>query len=240
MNKYNASWVRSLFIALLCMSSCVAAGCTKCEPQTLSPEAAACREQISTFRTRVGLNARLIKHEGRQLCDQTLALTNANERIALLREFVKEFYAVEIDKCNIYETSGLIGEYCRAPKYIAYGLIRAGGTDEEAWQAMVKGLENYKRMCLAHGDENDFSDGTSADANERRRIVRWAKKTWLGCLEFYEKHSIRPVFSAVSEDAVRRYTERWNKKFGAEQEELRIKYSWSLPSTGTRHDRQTE
>ena len=55
--------------ALLCMSSCVAAGCTKCEPQTLSPEAAACREQISTF-----------------------------------------------------------------------GLIRAGGTDEEAWQAMVKGL----------------------------------------------------------------------------------------------------
>ena len=59
-------------------------------------------------------------------------------------------------------------------------------------------------MCLAHGDENDFSDGNGADANERRRIVRWAKKTWLGCLEFYEKHSIRPVFSAVSEDAVRR------------------------------------
>ena len=147
----------------------VAAGCTKCEPQTLSPEAAACREQISTF-----------------------------------------------------------------------GLIRAGGTDEEAWQAMVKGLENYKRMCLAHGDENDFSDGNGADANERRRIARWAKKTWLGCLEFYEKHTIRTVFSAVSKDAVRRYAERWNKKFGAEQKELRIKYSWPLPPTGTQHDRRTE
>ena len=226
--------------ALLCMSSCVAAGCTKCEPQTLSPEAAACREQISTFRTRVGLNARLIKHEGRQLCDQTLALTNANERIALLREFVKEFYAVEIDKCNIYETSGLIGEYCRMPEYLAYGLIQAGGTDEETWQTMVKGLENYKRMCHAHGDEDDFSDGNGADANERRRIARWAKKTWLGCLEFYEKHAIRTVFSAVSKDAVRRYAERWNKKFGAEQKELRIKYSWPLSPTGTQHDRRTE
>ena len=218
--------------ALLCISSCLAAGCAKHEPQRLSAEAEACREQISTFRARVGLDARLIMREGRQLCDQTLALSNANERVALLMEFVKEFYAVEIDKCSIYETSLLIGEYCRAPKYIAYGLIRAGASDEEAWQAMVKGLANYKRMCHAHGDENDFSDGNGADANERRRIVRWAKKTWLGCLEYHEKHSIRPVFSAVSEDAVRRYTERWKEKFGAEQAELRIKYSWSLPPTG--------
>ena len=150
----------------------------------------------------------------------------------MLRQFVHEFYAVEIEKCNIQETRRLIGEYCRAPKYLAYGLIQAGGTAEEAWQVMVKGLENYKRMCLAHGDENDFSDGNGADANERRRIVRWAKKTWLGCLELYEKHAIRPVFGAVSKDAVRHYTERWKEKFGAEQAELRIKYSWSLPPTG--------
>ena len=220
--------------ALLCMSSCLAAGCAEREPQRLSAEAEACREQITAFRMRVGLDARLIMREGRQLCDQTLSLTNTNERITLLKEFIKEFYAVEIDECNIYETSGLIGEYCRMPQYLAYGLIRAGGTAEEAWQVMVKGLENYKRMCLAHGDENDFSDGNGADANERRRIVRWAKKTWLGCLELYEKHVIRSVFGAVSKDAVRHYTERWNKKFGAEQAELRIKYSWSLPPTGPR------
>ena len=218
--------------ALLCMSCCLVSGRAKREPQRLSPEAEACREQISTFRSRVGLDARLIMREGRQLCDQALSLTNENERVALLREFVKEFYSVEIDKCNIYETSGLIGEYCRAPKYIAYGLIRAGGTDEEAWQAMVKGLENYRRMCFAHGDENDFSDGYGPYANERRRIVRWAKKTWLGCLEFYEKHSIRPVFGAVFKDSVHHYAERWNKKFGAEQVELRNKYSWSLPPNG--------
>ena len=101
--------MRKTFV-LLCISSCLAAGCAKCEPQRLSAEAEACREQISTFRARVGLDARLIMREGRQLCDQTLSLTNANERIVLLKEFIKEFYAVEIGKCNIYETSGLIGE----------------------------------------------------------------------------------------------------------------------------------
>ena len=87
-------------------------------------------------------------------------------------------------------------------------------------------------MCFAHGDENDFSDGYGPYANERRRIVRWAKKTWLGCLEFYEKHSIRPVFGAVFKDSVHHYAERWNKKFGTEQVELRNKYSWSLPPNG--------
>ena len=230
--------MRTTFV-LLCISSCLSTGCVKHDQQRLSLDAEVCRERISTFRVHVGLDAMLLMREGRKLCDQTLALTNANERIVLLREFVNKFYAVEIDKCSIYETSKLIGEYCRMPKYLAYGLIRAGGTDEEAWQAMIRGLENYKRMCLAHGDEDDLSDGNGADANERRRIVRWAKKTWLGCLEFYEKHSIRPVFGAVSEDAVRRYTERWNKKFGSEQAELRAKYSWPLPPTDLRHDKES-
>ena len=100
-------FLRAAF-ALLCMSSCVAAGCTKCEPQTLSSEAAACKARIATFRSVVGFDDVQMLRDGRDIVEQALSLTNNQERIAVLREFVDEFYKIDISSQLDSESSGVV------------------------------------------------------------------------------------------------------------------------------------
>ena len=205
--------LRTAFV-LLCMSSCVAAGCTKCEPQTLSAEAEACRSRIVAFRVDVGFDDVKLLRDGRSIVEQTLSLTNGQERIALLREFVREFYRIDISKCTVKEASCMLGRYCLMPEYLAYGLIRAGGSKEEAWKVLITGLGKYKSLCFAYGDENDMSDGNGNEARERRRIARWGRKSWKGCLQFCRDHTIKSVFGGDGDkETVEQLKTRLRKKF---------------------------
>ena len=205
--------LRTAFV-LLCMSSCVAAGCTKCEPQTLSAEAKDCRSRIVAFRVDVGFDDVKLLRDGRSIVEQTLSLTNGQERIALLREFVREFYRIDISKCTVKEASCMLGRYCLMPEYLAYGLIRAGGSKEEAWKVLITGLEKYKSLCFAYGDENDMSDGNGNEARERRRIARWGRKSWKGCLQFCRDHTIKSVFGGDGDkETVEQLKTRLQKKF---------------------------
>ena len=208
-------FLRAAF-ALLCMSSCVAAGCTKCEPQTLSSEAAACKARIATFRSVVGFDDVQMIRDGRDIVEQALSLTNNQERIAVLREFVDEFYKIDISKCTVKEARSMLGRYCLMPEYLAYGLIRAGGSKEEAWQALVKGLEKYRIMCFSYGDENDMADGWSREAADRRHVARWGRKSWLGCLQFCRDHTIKSVFGGDKE-TIEEFKARLQKKFNMEK-----------------------
>lgn len=150
------------------MSSCVAAGCTKCEPQTLSSEAAACKARIATFRSVVGFDDVQMLRDGRNIVEQALSLTNNQERIAVLREFVDEFYKIDIGKCTDREATNMLYVHYRISEHLAYGLQRAGCSKEEAWQALLTGIEKYRQICFSFGDENDFSDGRGPKASERR------------------------------------------------------------------------
>ena len=83
---------------LLCMSGLSLTGCERSCGKPLSAEAEACRAQIAAFRSNVGLDGGKLLRERRKIGEQTLSLTNAQERIVLFREFVKEFYKIDISK----------------------------------------------------------------------------------------------------------------------------------------------
>ena len=76
-------------VVLLCMS---VFSLTEAHQKSLSADAKACRAQTAAFRANVGLNGRKMLYESDTVGEQTLSLTNAQERIMLFREFVKEFY----------------------------------------------------------------------------------------------------------------------------------------------------
>ena len=59
---------------------------------------------------------------------------------------MNEFYKIDISKCTLGEANCLLGRYCLMPEYLAYGLLRAGGSTEEAWQSLVTGLEKYRQV----------------------------------------------------------------------------------------------
>ena len=155
-------------------------------------------------------------HESDTVGERMLSLTNAQERIVLFREFVKEFYKIDISKCSVREARNILDVYCRIPEYLAYGLIRAGGSKEEAWQALVKGLEKYRIMCFSYGDENDMADGWSREAADRRHVARWGRKSWLGCLLFCRDHTIKSVFGGDKE-TIEQFKARLQKKFNMEK-----------------------
>lgn len=204
--------------ALLCISSYLAAGCVKSEPQRLSPEAEACRARIVAFRSNVGFDDVKLLRDGRSIVEQALSLTNGQERIVQLREFVREFYRIDISRCTVREANYMLGRYCLMPEYLAYGLIRAGGSKEEAWQTLVTGLDKYRQLCFSYGDENDMADGKGNEARERRRIARWGRKSWKGCLQFCRDHTIRSVFGHDNKDTIERLQARLEKKFGKIEE----------------------
>ena len=162
--------------ALLCISSCLAAGCAKHEPQRLSAEAEACRARIAAFRANVGLNDTKLFRERKEIGEQTLSLTNAQERVMLFRELVKEFYKIDISKCTDREATYMLNVYYRVAEYLAYGLRRAGGSTEEAWQAIITGIEKYRQICFSFGDENDMSDGKACRRKRRQRAPFALKK----------------------------------------------------------------
>ena len=206
--------MKSITIAsLLLMGGLSLAGCERAHKVTLSAEGEACKVRIAAFRSDVGLDDVKMLSGGRSIVEQTISLTNAQERIYLLREFVKEFYKIDIGKCTVREARCMMGRYCLMPEYLAYGLIRAGGSAEEAWQALVTGLEKYRRMCFSYGDENDMSDGWSREAGERRHVARWGRKSWKGCLLFCRDHSIKSVFGGAFKEVVEQYKVRLQKKF---------------------------
>ena len=184
----------------------------------LSSEAEACREQIAVFRSNVGLDGVKLVRECDKVGEQTLSLTNAQERIELFRAFVTEFYKIDISKCTVREAERMIGNYYPNTEYLAYGLIRAGGSKEEAWQSLVTGLERYKQMCFAYGDENDMSDGMVREAFDRRKVARWGRKSWKGCLLFCRDHTIKSVFGPDNKDTIERLQARLEKKFGKIEE----------------------
>ena len=92
-------------------------GCEK--PHT--PEAVACKARITTFRSVVGFDDVKMLREGRDIVEQALSLTNKQERIAVLREFVDEFYKRDISKCTVREARSMLGRHCSMPEYLAYG-----------------------------------------------------------------------------------------------------------------------
>ena len=202
---------------LLLMGGLSLTGCEQMHEKPLSAEAAACKVRIASFCLNVGLDDVKMLRDGRSIAKQTLALTNDYERIVLFREFVNEFYRIDISKCTLREANCLLGRYCLMPEYLAYGLIRAGGSTEEAWQSLMTGLEKYRQLCLSYGDENDMSDGKGREAFERRRIARWGRKSWEGCLLFCRDTSIESVFGA-NKDTVERLQARLEKRFGKIEE----------------------
>lgn len=200
---------------LLCLGCFSLTGCRESHQKHLSAEAEACRAQIVAFRSNVGLDGVSLLRACDKVGEQTLSLTNAQERIGLFRELVKEFYMIDISKCTVKEAERMIGNYCLNPEYLAYGLIRAGGSAEEAWQVLVTGLEKYRVMCISYGDENDMSDGLSREAFDRRKIARWGRKSWKGCLQFCRDHTIRSVFGEDKE-TVEKLKLRLKKRFDME------------------------
>ena len=85
-------------VVLLCMSGLSLAGCERQDEKPLSAEAKACRARITAFCSNVGLDCGKLLRERKEIGEQTLSLTNAEERIMLFREFVKEFYKIDISK----------------------------------------------------------------------------------------------------------------------------------------------
>ena len=204
-------------VLLLCMSGLSLAGCERSCEKPLSPEAEACRAQIAAFRSNVGLNDVKIFSESREIGEQTLSLTNALERIMLFREFVKEFYKIDVSKCTDRESANMLYVHYRISEYLAYGLLRAGCSKEEAWQALVTGIEKYRQICFSFGDENDLSDGWCPKASERRIFARGGQKSWRGCLLFCRDHTIKSVFGG-DKDTIERLQARLEKKFGKIEE----------------------
>lgn len=203
-------------VVLLCLGGLSLNGCEQPREKPLSAEAESCKAQIVAFRANVGLDGVKLWRECDKVGEQTLSLTNAQERLKLFREFVKEFYKIDISKCTVKEAERMVGYYYLNPEYLAYGLIRAGGSKEEAWQALVTGLEKYRVMCFSYGDENDMSDGTVREAFDRRKVARWGRTSWEGCLLFCRDHTIKSVFGGDKE-TVDRFKARLQKKFNMEK-----------------------
>ena len=86
---------------LLCMGGLLLTGCERLPEKSLSAEAEECRAQIAAFRSDVGLDSVKLLRERRKIGERTLSLTNAQERIMLFREFVKEFYKIDIGNCTV-------------------------------------------------------------------------------------------------------------------------------------------
>ena len=219
-------------VAFLCMGSLSLAGCERSHEKPLSAEAEACRARISVFRSNVGLDCGKLLRERKEIGEQTLSLTNAEERIMLFRAFVKEFYKIDISKCTVREAGYMLDYYYQNTEYLAYGLLRAGGSTEEAWQSLVTGLEKYRQMCFAYGDENDMSDGMGREACYRRKIVQWGRKHWKGCLLFCRDHTIKSVFGPDNKDTIERLQARLEKKFGKIEERRAV--PGRLPTKATR------
>ena len=201
---------------LLCLGGLSLTGCERLQEKSLSADAEACRAQIVAFRANVGLDGTKMLRESDKISEQTLSLTNAQERIVLFREFVKEFRKIDISKCTVREATGMLGNgnYYQILEHQAYDLIRAGGSREEAWQSLVAGLEKYRQLCFSFGDENDMSDGTGREACDRRRIARWGRKSWKGCLLFCRDHTIRTVIAWDSKEATLHFQRRLQDKYG--------------------------
>ena len=84
-------------IVFLCLGGLSLAGCERLREKPLSAEAEACRAQIAAFRANVGLDDVKLFRERKEIGEQTLSLTNAQERIMLFRELVKEIYKIDIN-----------------------------------------------------------------------------------------------------------------------------------------------
>ena len=205
---------------LLCLGCFSLTGCRESHQKHLSAEAEACRARIAAFRANVGLNDTKLFRERKEIGEQTLSLTNAQERIMLFREFVKEFYKIDIGNCTVREATDMLYDYYSNSEYLAYGLRRAGGSTEEAWQSLVTGLEKYRQLCFSFGDEDDMSDGNGREAFERRRIARWGRKSWEGCLLFCRDHTIRTVIADGSKDAIHFFQRRLQDKFRYDFEKM--------------------
>ena len=201
-------------IILLCLGGLLLTGCERLQGKPLSAEAEACRAQIAAFRANVGLDDVKMLRERRAICEQTLSLTNTQERIMLFREFVKEFYKIDISKCTVGEATGMLYNYYLNCEYLAYCLIKSGGSREEAWQSLMTGLEKYRQMCFAYGDENDMSDGFTREAFYRRKVAQWGPKHWKGCLKICRDRTIKRVFGVDSKDAILHYQRRLQDKYG--------------------------
>lgn len=193
-------------------------GCERPHEKPLSEDAEACRARIAVFRSTVGLDCGKLLRERKEIGEQTLSLTNAQERIVLFREFVKEFYKIDISKCSAREAGYMLDYYYQNSEYLAYGLLRAGGSMEEAWQSLVMGLEKYRQLCFAYGDENDMSDGRGREACYRRKIAQWGREYWKGCLRFCRDTTIKSVFGPDDKDAIKRLQDRLEKRFGKIEE----------------------
>lgn len=203
-------------VVLICLGALSLTGCERLRERPLSAEAEACKARIAAFRADVGLNAAKLFRESDEIGEQTLSLTNAQERIMLFRELVKEFYKIDIGKCTDREATNMLYVHYRISEYLAYGLLRAGCSKEEAWQALVTGIEKYRQICFSFGDENDFSDGWSPQAGERRIFARGGRKAWKGCLLFCRDHTIKRVFGGDKE-TIDRFKARLQKKFNMEK-----------------------
>ena len=198
----------------LCLGNLSLTGCERLRERPLSAEAEACRSRIIAFRANVGLDDVKLERERREICEQTMSLTNKQERIMLFREFVKEFYKIDISKCSVREATGMLYNYYLNCEYLAYSLIKSGGSREEAWQSLMTGLEKYRQMCFAYGDENDMSDGFSREAFDRRKVAQWGPKYWKCCLLFCRDRTIKRVFAGDSGDVMRQFQRRLEDKFG--------------------------
>ena len=202
-------------VVLLCMSGLSLTGCELSHDKPLSAEAEACKARIAAFRANVGLDDVKLFRERKEIGEQTLSLTNAQERIMLFRELVKEFYKIDVSKCTDREASYMLNVYYRVSEYLAYGLRRAGCSKEEAWQALVTGIEKYRQICFSFGDENDFSDGWNPKASERRIFARGGRKAWKGCLLFCRDHTIKRVFGGDGDkETIEQLKARLQDKFG--------------------------
>ena len=137
-------------------------------------------------------------------------------------EFVKEFYKIDISKCTVREATYMLGNenYYSNCEYLAYCLIKSGGSREEAWQSLMMGLEKYRQMCFAYGDENDMSDGFSREAFYRRKVAQWGPKYWQCSLLFCRDHTIRTVIAGDSKDTISQYQRRLQDKFRSDFEKM--------------------
>ena len=207
----------SAAVALLCVGGLSLTGCERPQEKPLSAEAEACRAQIAAFRSNVGLDDVKLRRMRNEVVEQTLSLTNSEERIVLFREFVKEFYKIDIGKCTVEEAIDMVYEYYSDSEYLAYGLLRAGGSTDEAWQSLVTGLEKYRQLCFSFGDENGMSDGRGDEAGIRRHAAQWGPKVWKNTLRFCRDTTIRTVFGPDKE-TIERLQARLVKRFGKIEE----------------------
>ena len=195
-------------------------GCERSCKKPLSVEAEACRMRIAAFRSNVGLDDAKLFRESNEISEQMLSLTNSQERIMLFREFVKEFYKIDIGKCTDREATNMLYVHYRISEHLAYGLQRAGCSKEEAWQALLTGIEKYRQICFSFGDENDFSDGRGPKASERRIFALGGRKAWKGCLLFCRDHTIKRVFGVDDKDTIRQLQSRLQDKFKSDFEKM--------------------